>query len=429
MSDHLVLKGSTWHVRLDVPQDIRLHMKFFMKKVLSKSLKTGDKRLAKIASLEILSQWKSEFEAIRSGRDARVWINEAREAREKYIQAVGATQSDDDIIDLREERDSNKAILTIKYALNESERKEVADILKGEFQPRHQISESVIAKFEQHQIKFNVIEKTAAVQASTLRKYSSYLERNNLAMNHNSFAAFLDSHKASYKTLQNKIFAGNSYWKFLISQTPELRKMENPFSNHNIPKPQRGKSLTNSYAAFSPHDIESLYKRAFDSGDITLSNVIMIAAYTGCRIEEICQLTVNDVKNGIMDIKKSKSKAGIRQLPIPTSLIDLIAKLVKESTDGFIIPSSSGNKYGVRSDSISKRFGRLKSSMGYDSSFVFHSIRKTAATQMERAEVPPLTIMYILGHSRGSLTFDTYAKGPLMRQRSDALNSIKYDFL
>ena len=44
-------------------------------------------------------------------------------------------------------------------------------------------------------------------------------------------------------------------------------------------------------------------------------------------------------------------------------------------------------KYGHRTDAIGKRFGRTKTALGYDERYVFHSLRKTVATQLEQAGV------------------------------------------
>jgi len=65
-SKHLVLRVSTWHCRIDIPADLR--PAFGNRRILSQSLKTGDKRLAnELASMQI-GQWKSEFRRLREER-------------------------------------------------------------------------------------------------------------------------------------------------------------------------------------------------------------------------------------------------------------------------------------------------------------------------------------------------------------------------
>lgn len=428
MANHLVLKGSTWHVRLDVPEDVRMHKSFFMKKVLTKSLKTGDKKIAKIASMEILAIWKKQIESIRSGKELKPWLTDAENVRSQFLKDISTNNDTNKLQELIDSRNLEVARMAVQYSLSPTEIEEAKLIVRGELKPKHAISDSIITQFEDYQKKYNVIEKTASVQAANIRKYARFLEAHELTMNHDSFAKFLQSQTLSYKTLQNKIFAGSSFWKFLITKNPELRREENPFDNHQLPKPKKGKRISDSYEAFTVDDVEKLYHAASKKGDSTLAAVIKIGAYTGLRIEEICQLKITSISDGAIHISDAKTLAGIRTIPIPAALQSLINELSKTTKDEYLVPSSGGNKYGVRSDSISKRFGRLKTSMGYTSQKVFHSIRKTAATQLEQANVNPLTIMHILGHSRGTVTFDVYAKGPSMAQKKAALDCIKYNF-
>ncbi len=52
----------------------------------------------------------------------------------------------------------------------------------------------------------------------------------------------------------------------------------------------------------------------------------------------------------------------------------------------------------VRSSAISKRFGRLKTRLGYRQNQVFHSFRDTAMTMFEQADVPENIAMDVVGH-------------------------------
>lgn len=65
MADNLILKGSTWHVRLELPSDVR-HA-FGNRRKLTKSLKTGNKAEAHIRKLPVLADWKSIISKARNG--------------------------------------------------------------------------------------------------------------------------------------------------------------------------------------------------------------------------------------------------------------------------------------------------------------------------------------------------------------------------
>jgi hypothetical protein len=76
-----------------------------------------------------------------------------------------------------------------------------------------------------------------------------------------------------------------------------------------------------------------------------------------------------------------KTAAGDRFVPVHPQISLLLDKLIKDAGhDGYIIPSNAKNKYGERSQPLGKRFGRLRTDLGFDGRFVFHSIRKPSHT-------------------------------------------------
>ncbi len=78
----------------------------------------------------------------------------------------------------------------------------------------------------------------------------------------------------------------------------------------------------------------------------------------------------------------------------------MIDQLIKDADkDGYLIVSNAKNKYGERSQPIGKRFGRLKTELGFDGRYVFHSIRKTVAHMFETAECPAEVAKDIIGHA------------------------------
>jgi integrase len=132
-------------------------------------------------------------------------------------------------------------------------------------------------------------------------------------------------------------------------------------------------------------------------------------------------------ENGVLSlyIEEGKTDASIRKIPLHSSLKPLIDQLVKNAdADGFLIHTSGGNKYGIRSDSISKAFGRIKRELGYDARYVFHSIRKTVITALQHNDIKPLVIASIVGHETGTVTFDIYSEGASAKQKLEAINTL-----
>lgn len=64
--NHILLRASTFHARIDVPADLRAA--FGNRRVLSKSLKTGDALLARELAAVQVGAWKAEFRALRDAR-------------------------------------------------------------------------------------------------------------------------------------------------------------------------------------------------------------------------------------------------------------------------------------------------------------------------------------------------------------------------
>lgn len=166
-----------------------------------------------------------------------------------------------------------------------------------------------------------------------------------------------------------------------------------------------------------------------EKGKYPVANAFKIAFYTGCRIEEVCQLKLENIiiEDGIKSIyvEEGKSNASIRKIPIHPALQPEIDEMVKNvDSEGYLIHSSGGNKYQIRSDNISKAYGRIKTKMGYDKRHNFHSIRRTVITTLHHNNVPPLTLSSIVGHETGTITFDVYSEGASAKQKYDAIKTI-----
>jgi integrase len=101
--------------------------------------------------------------------------------------------------------------------------------------------------------------------------------------------------------------------------------------------------------------------------------------------------------------------------------------LVGDSNSGYLIPSDSANQYDNRGDALSKRFGRLKATMGFTKgSEVFHSIRKTLITLMENAGVAEGVAADIVGHEKQTMTYGLYSMGSMLEIKREALSKAVY---
>ena len=105
----------------------------------------------------------------------------------------------------------------------------------------------------------------------------------------------------------------------------------------------------------------------------------------------------------------------------------MLYQLKKSSTDGYLLSGLTLNKYGDRSNAIGKQFGRLKKELGYGPDYVFHSLRKGVATQLEANEVPENVAARLLGHEFRTMTYGLYSGGMLPFQMlEDAINKVDW---
>lgn len=86
----------------------------------------------------------------------------------------------------------------------------------------------------------------------------------------------------------------------------------------------------------------------------------------------------------------------------------------------------SFNKYGDRSNAIGKRFGRLKTRLGFGSDYVFHSFRRAFSTQLENAGIERTTVARLMGHELGDETFGGYSDGLHFEKLKLAVANIRY---
>ena len=161
--------------------------------------------------------------------------------------------------------------------------------------------------------------------------------------------------------------------------------------------------------------------------DQQLINLIILDMYTGMRIEEACSLTIKHIHRDYIFVAESKNTAGIRKIPIHSVLAEPLEMMVRESTDGFVISGlNSKNKYGIRSDPIGKRFGRLKSKRGFGPNHVFHSIRETFIAMLEQKNVMESTTADIVGHSKKNYIYRGYEGGATIEDKKEAIEKLAY---
>ena len=160
--------------------------------------------------------------------------------------------------------------------------------------------------------------------------------------------------------------------------------------------------------------------------------IIKIAAYTGARSNEICQLTKNDIKISedniyyfnfridLDDEKTIKTISSFRKVPIHFDLLDELLL--------YIDRTKRKNLFTIKSTQFSIDYGDFKTSLGFSDKYVFHSFRNTLQNKLKQAKVEFEMINEIAGHGsedENKITNDYTSKYDL-HILQEALEKISY---
>jgi integrase len=152
----------------------------------------------------------------------------------------------------------------------------------------------------------------------------------------------------------------------------------------------------------------------------------LLGLFTGCRLEEICQLDLDDImeRRGVWGIdinengdKRVKTKAGIRFVPLHPFLVNDLRFLqyvehLRSKGQTRLFPELKKCRDGY-SHSVSHWFARYRKRCGVtDEGKVFHSFRHTFIDTLKQN--PQVTdshmIAELVGHEVGSITTGRYGK-------------------
>lgn len=168
---------------------------------------------------------------------------------------------------------------------------------------------------------------------------------------------------------------------------------------------------------FTKNEINILWK------NLEIKNVylILILIYTGMRVGELLNLKVADVDlcNKVIYIRKSKTDAGVRTIPIPDKMLSLFTDNICYENEYFIF-TKTFNQMSYMSfryifESILRKVGLQKHTI--------HDTRHTFATLLNNADANKTSIIKLIGHSDFSTTENIYTHKDIEELRK-AINSI-----
>lgn len=408
---HLILRGSTWYARLGIPADVRA--KLGHKREYIQSLQTSDKRKAQILAGSLISEWRNAIEVAR-GRPSAIetlalTLRQATTEARRFNPDTGMSDVDYTAEDIAE-------------SLADTEQKAFYDLYTGRIgTPVDYFAQDFIT----HSYSNTKTMGDAARAIAILKQHCPTLER----VNRQDINKWLGKETRSKSSVEKTISFLTVYWRYL--QDRELVSPDfMPFNNLKIPKTLKQKRAREP---FTDEEIRSILQAIRLNDDSPLLDLSELAMYTGARISELAALKIENVieEEGIecFAIIDSKTKAGIRTIPVHNKLIAIVDRLVTASADGFLI-SGVNSKGGAdrRADVLGKRFGRIvRHRLKLPPSKVFHCFRNTAISKLEQAGVPENIAADIVGHEKDTMTYGLYSGGTSQQQRQIAINNISYD--
>lgn len=155
-------------------------------------------------------------------------------------------------------------------------------------------------------------------------------------------------------------------------------------------------------------------QQLWDSHESYMEKLALVLMYTGLRRAEIANLKKDDIDidQKLINIKASKTDAGVRVVPI----CDRIYPLFKEIYDGssvYFIENRFGKKYTTRG--IDKTFSEVMDKLGYNRDL--HKCRHTLATMLDNKDAKPLIAKKIMGHKIADATSGVYTHKTLDQLR------------
>lgn len=218
----------------------------------------------------------------------------------------------------------------------------------------------------------------------------------------------------------------SAFWRW--AEEREYCEGRNPFDGHrrNL-KEGRNKR---GYVAWETKELCQLFSPPPKRDD--LAEVMLVALFTGMRLNEIASLTNGQVVkvDGVacIDITEAKTMAGIRKVPLHPRLRWLESRAAAGEPAERVWPRFSDEGPGGQpSGDAGKEFGRFKRSRGFESrQKAFHSFRKNVVGQLQSAGVPQHEVAELVGHAIKGLTFGVYGKGQGIKRMAEIVELLEY---
>lgn len=315
----------------------------------------------------------------------------------------------------------------------------------GFYPTRKEATAALWARYNNPESVVTVDNKLISTSSITLQRvYDEWSEEYYNSLSHSAVvmysAAFkaLDSiYERSFESLTindyEEAFVDSGKSKVVLAKTKTVLKQMYIFAFRKgyIPESSLGLPLYIStkacddvkqhtkHRAFTADEIDALWAHRDDDG----AQIVLFMIYTGLRIREASNLKKDDVKlnERYFSIRKSKTAAGVRDVPINEKIVYIIKKWL-ENDDERLVPLHAKSE-SSRIQSRQNGFDETMERVGL-STHLQHDTRYTCATLLTEAGVDERYVKLIVGHASQDVTNKIYAAKLDIRVLIDAINKI-----
>ena len=415
---YLTKRKQGFYAVMEIPKPLRPALN--MKPRFLQSLGTRDQKLAERRLPIIVNRWKAQLEKLKGTEsdssgllwEILQWKKTIEETQDETSKDVATDMAYDWVVGLE-----------AKHGLEAS--KEAHGIIFSDIQPLGSHIETWAATIGHLDAKTQSLQKLAVSDLCAYFKTNGNINKTTVK----EYLTYLRTEKnLSDKTITIRLSSMRSFMRHMDEAFgTDLLPL---FTSKALPRMTTAKTTKQrAWIPFTAAEVSKLYDAALSKKkpDHALADLIAFGAYTGCRIEELAQLKAEHFSGNAFKVEDSKTAAGIREVPVHPALANAVQRLTERAKDGYLLEGSDEGAFGKRSDALGKRFGKLKTGLGFGPQHVFHSIRKTVVSQLEQAGVNENTTADIVGHDKPRITYGLYSAGASTAQKAEALAKVAYE--
>ncbi|MBZ9602616.1 tyrosine-type recombinase/integrase [Phyllobacterium chamaecytisi] len=450
---HLTLKGLTYWFKMGIPEVYRSH--FGGRTAYVVSTETGDLRKARDRRDQTERELLSTFRRIKEGAivsNAQSYVVQAAEGyraaymaeTDKVQKALIVEAAGDHRESLKRvyQQDINEHIALAKQGIDGDDIDTPSSPLQEAFDKVWAGRDPVDHYVEAWLKSAKLAEKTSKGyrgMVASLGRWAASKRLTLVDINRRIAGQFVEAELQPMhrKTAKTKLTAISGYWEYLQRRGLVGREQGNPWDNQ-LPK-EMGKAAKKELRerAFTDDELATvLYGHSGVSHENDVKELALISTLSGMRWGELMGLTVKACQDGLFDLTKSKTQAGVRIIPIHSMIKPIIAQRMEGKKPDELLFQFPRLKNPT--DALGKAFARHRVQLKVDqrvdgvrrSLVNAHSFRRTFITKARHANFDQATIADIVGHDIGqkkkqdNFTFDIYTSGASIEQKRKCVEAV-----